>query len=138
MATFEYRKLFRADAVVKIEFFKTGEPECKGMGYSKNMSQTGLNILTSKAIEKGAGLDLNVHIDDPGGPVKAKGVVLWRSECSFVPKSKRKYYSMGVQITEMSSEDAIRESDYVKDYLVKKSEEQSMEIIEKLEELGEQ
>ena len=134
MATFEYRKLFRADAVVKVEFSKVAEPECKGMGYSKNMSQTGLNILTDKSIEKGDWIDLTVHIADPGGPVKAKGVVVWQSECSFVPESKRKYYSMGVQIIEMSSEDAIRESDYVKDYLVKKSEEQDVEIVKKLEE----
>jgi Tfp pilus assembly protein PilZ len=137
MATFESRKLFRADAVVKIEFTKKDDPDFKGVGYSKNMSQTGLNILTDKVVAKGSEICLNVHIENSATPVKAKGVVIWQAECSFVPESKRKYYFMGVQINDMSSKDAIRESDYVKDFLVRKSEEQNKEIIQRLEETPE-
>ena len=133
MATFEYRKLFRADAVVKVEFSEKAESGFKGAGFSKTISQTGINIVVDRPLEEGAELDLILHIELPGGPVRAKGVVIWKKECMFVPESGRKYYSVGVQINEMSSGDAIRESDYVRDFLIRKSEEQNRKIIQKLE-----
>lgn len=133
MATFEYRKLFRADVVVKVEFTGREDRELKGTGFSKTISQTGINMVVENPLERGCGLDLILHIDLPGGPVKAKAVVLWKKECMFVPESGRKYYSVGLQINEMSSGDAIRESDYVRDFLINKSEEQNRKIIQELE-----
>ncbi len=133
MATFEYRKLFRADAVIKVEFTEKDGSGFKGIGFSKTISQTGINIVVDKPLEEGSVLDLILHIELPGGPVRAKGVVVWKKECMFVPESGRKYYSVGVQINEMSSGDAIRESDYVRDFLIRKSEEQNRKLIQALE-----
>ena len=134
MATFEYRKLFRADAVLKVEYSTTKQPLVGGMAFSQNLSQTGINFITDNQLARDSELDLKIYISDSQGPVSAKGVVVWQSPCSFIPESKRKYFSIGVQICDMSPEDAIRESDFVKSCMVEKSERQRRKIIEKLEE----
>lgn len=138
MGTFEFRKLFRADAVVRVDYKTTSGPLCSGVSFSKNLSQTGINIIIPDRIDKDTELKMEIHIANSGKPVQAKGKIVWQSPCKYVPKSGKKYYTTGVQIIDMSSEDAIRESDFVRNFLVKRSEEQNKEIVERIEHLKEE
>lgn len=137
MGTFEFRKLFRADAVIRVEYKTTSGPICKGISFSKNLSQTGINIIIPDKLDKDMELKMKIYISSSDDPVQAKGKVVWQSPCKYVPKSGRKYYTTGVQIIDMSSEDAIRESDFVRNFLASRSEEQNKEIVEKIEKLKE-
>ena len=137
MATFEYRKLFRADVVVKVEYETKKEPFRGGTAFSMNLSQTGINIIANEQFDKDTELIMKIYLTEKEEPVVAKGVVVWQAPCSFTPKTEKKYYSTGVLISDMSSQDAIRQSDFVKDCLVEKSEKQKKKIIERLEGLGE-
>ncbi len=135
MTTFEYRKFFRADIVVRVRYKTTKGPRLSGVAFSKNLSQTGLCIVTADKLFRNTELELKIYVDDRGKPLTASGLVIWQSECSFVPESKRKYYVTGVQIRDMSPDDAIKGSDFVRDFLIRKSEEENKTIIEKLESL---
>jgi len=135
MTTFEYRKFFRADVVLKVEYRTIKAPILNGIAFSKNLSQTGISIVASDEFMKDTELELKIYIDDKKKPLTATGMVVWQSECSFVPESKREYFVTGIQLNDMSPEDAIVGSDFVRDFLVKKSQEQNEEIIEKIEEL---
>ena len=84
--------------------------------------------------ERSEELNLRVYLSEKK-PINAKGKIVWIRECSFVPKSKKKYYSCGIQCTFMTAEDAISTSDFVRDVLKKKGDEQIRKIIEKLEEI---
>jgi len=134
MSTFEDRKLFRANAILKVEYSTTKEPLVRGTSFTQNLSQTGIGFITDNQLVKDSELDLKIYLPDSESPIFAKGVVVWQYLSSFLPKSKRKYFSTGVEIRDMSSRDAIRESDFVKSSLVEKSERQRCKIIEKLEE----
>ena len=138
MGTFEFRKLFRADAVVRVDYKTTSGPLCAGVSFSKNLSQTGINIIIPEKMDKDLELKMKIYIENSGNPVEAKGKIVWQSPCKYVPKSGKKYYTTGVQIIDMSSEDAIRESDFVRNFLVNRSEEQNKDIVERIEHLREE
>ena len=133
MATFEYRKLFRADVVLRVEYKIKGDPSSGGTAFSQNLSQTGINLILGERLPKDTELDIKIYLHEDKEPVIAKGSVVWQAQCSFVPASERKYYSTGILISDMSSKDAIRQSDFVRNCLVEKSESRKKEIIEKLE-----
>ncbi|MFH1520005.1 MAG: PilZ domain-containing protein [Candidatus Omnitrophota bacterium] len=134
MPTFEYRKLFRASINLKVKYKSIKDPSIEGVAFSRNISPTGINIVMPDKFERSEELNLQVYLSDKK-PINAKGKIVWISECSFVPKSKKKYYSCGIQCTFMSSEDAISTSDFVRDVLKKTGNEQIRKIIEKLEEI---
>ncbi len=134
MSTFEVRKLFRADIVLKVTYRRSGTDTTDRLAFSKNLSSTGISFIARDNFSPETALDLAIHIGERQAPLRAKGVVKWFFECAHVPKSGRKYYSCGVQLVEMSPEDAIRGSDFVKNILKAKSEEQNRDIINKLEE----
>ncbi|NQT32732.1 MAG: PilZ domain-containing protein [Candidatus Omnitrophica bacterium] len=136
MTTFEYRKLFRADAIVKVDYKTTQEPILSGVAFTKNLSQTGICVVMPDKLVANRKLELKIYVSENKEFVGAEGIVLWQKPCLFVPESGKAYYLTGMQIVDMSPEDAIRESDFVRGFLVKKSEEQNKEIITKLEELG--
>ena len=138
MATFEFRKLFRADVVVKVEYETKGKTPLGGTAFSQNLSQTGINLIANEQLAKDTELNMKIYLYEKEEPVLASGVVVWQAPCSFIPKSERKYYSTGILIRNMSSQDAIRQSDFVKDCLVEKSEKEKKKIIKRLEGLKEE
>jgi c-di-GMP-binding flagellar brake protein YcgR len=137
MPTFEFRKLYRVDIALKVEYRTQEEPFVEGVGLSKNLSSTGVNIVTADRLEEGTALELRVYFPSGGQqPLTARGVVEWLAECSFIPLSGKKYYTVAVHFSNMSTEDAIRGSDFVQNTLKEQSEERNREIIEKLEGSG--
>ncbi|MFC1703260.1 PilZ domain-containing protein [Candidatus Omnitrophota bacterium] len=133
MPTFEFRRLLRANAVLKVSYKVSKALVVEGIAYSKNISSTGINIIMPHALEKGDRIEMHIHVFEKERPVLAKGKIVWQSSCAYVPTSKKKYYSTGIQFSYMSSEDAIKTSDFVRDVLQKQSQERIKQIIETLE-----
>ncbi len=135
MPTFEYRKLFRANIILKVEYHSLADSKIRGVAFSKNISPIGLNIVIADKLEKNSELELKIHIAEGKKPIYAKGKVVWHQECPPVYKSENKYYSCGIQCDYMSSDDAISTSDFVRDIVKKQSESQIREIISRIEKI---
>jgi c-di-GMP-binding flagellar brake protein YcgR len=131
--TFEYRKLFRVNIVLKVEYKTLKVPILSGVAFSKNMSSTGMNIVMSHKLERNAELALQIYIPDSNKPITATGIIVWQSECSYTPKSRKKYYSCGIKFSQMQPEQAIITSDFVRDVLRQQSEEEIKKIIDMIE-----
>jgi len=131
--TFEHRKFYRAEVILKVGYKTTREPLVQGIAFSKNISCTGVNIIMADELEKNTELELKIYVSAAGAPITARGRLLWQILCPSAPGDKRAYYSSGLQIYDMSSEDMIKASDFVTDITVKISSEQNRKIIEKLE-----
>lgn len=136
MPTFEYRKLFRVNIVLKVEYKTLKEPILSGVAFSKNMSSTGMNIVMSHKLDRNAELELVIYISGAKKPITAIGTIVWQSQCSYVPKSKKKYYSSGIRFSQMQPEQAIITSDFVRDVLKKQSDEEVRKIIDSIENQG--
>lgn len=135
MPTFEYRKLFRANIILRVDYHSLNDPKIKGIGFSKNISPTGLNIVMADKVEKDSELELKIHIVEGKKPIYAKGKVVWMQECPPVFKTEQQYYSCGIQCNYMSSEDAISTSDFVRDIVKEQSETQIRDIISRIEKI---
>ena len=133
MPTFEYRKLFRVNVALKVEYRTLKEPILGGVAFSKNMSSTGINIVMPHKLDKNAELDLKIHIPKSKKPVIARGNIIWQSECDYTPSSKKKYYSCGVKFSQMHPQEAIVASDFVREVLKKQSDEENKKIIDLIE-----
>ncbi|MBM3248894.1 MAG: PilZ domain-containing protein [Candidatus Omnitrophica bacterium] len=135
MPTFEYRKLFRANIILRVDYHSLSDPKITGTAFSKNISPTGLNIVMADKLEKNSEVELEIHIEEGKKPIYAKGKIIWQQECPKVSQSKVKYYSCGIQCDYMSSDDAISTSDFVRDIVREQSEGQIREIISKIEKI---
>ena len=135
MPTFEYRKLFRANIILRVDYHSLSDPEITGTAFSKNISPTGLNIVMPDKLKEGSELELKIHIVEGKEPIYAKGKIIWIQECPPVFKTEKKYYSCGIQCNYMSSEDAISTSDFVRDIVKEQSESQIKEIISRVEKI---
>ena len=135
MPTFEYRKLFRANIILKVEYHSLKEPKINGIAFSKNISPTGMSIIMADNLEKNSEVELQIYIKEGTKPIYARGKVIWLQECPKVSKSKKKYYSCGIQCDYMSSQDAVSTSDFVRDIVKEQSESQIREIISRLEKI---
>lgn len=135
MPTFEYRKLFRANIILKVEYHSLADPKISGVAFSKNISPTGMSIIMADNLEKNSELELQIHIKEGIRPIYARGKIVWQQECPKVSSSKKQYYSCGIQCNYMSSEDAISTSDFVRDIVREQSIGQIREIISRLEKI---
>ena len=138
MSTFEFRKLLRVNALLKVEFRTKKEPVAQGIVFSKNISCVGVNLVMSTKLEKDTELDMHIYLSEHKQPVLAIGNVVWQVRCFYVPESKRLYYLTGIQFKNMSSDDAIRTSDFVREVLKRNSEAENRRIIDMIENLGSQ
>jgi c-di-GMP-binding flagellar brake protein YcgR len=134
MPTFEFRKLFRTDIILKIEYKTLKKPLLGGIAFSKNISSTGINIVMAQEFTKGTELEITIYLSE-NETVVAKGTIVWQSACAYIPPSKIEYNSTGIQFSYMSNEDAIRTSDFVREILKKHSEQENQEIIQRIENL---
>ena len=136
MSTFESRKLFRADVILRVEYETTNrKPFTEGISFSKNLSNVGICVVMPDRLSKNCKLDLAIHLPNKKKAIFAKGEVVWQMECLSYPESKKKYYITGIQFSNMSSSNAIKESDYIKGIMVQKSEKENRILIKKLEKL---
>ncbi|MFC1594018.1 PilZ domain-containing protein [Candidatus Omnitrophota bacterium] len=135
MPTFEYRRLLRANTVIKVEYKTIKTPTLTGVALSKNLSSTGINIVMPHTLERGERIELTIFIPEQETPISARGKVMWQAECEYIPSSKKHYYSTGIQFNYMSSQDAITTSDFVRVVLQEESQERVKKIIQLLESL---
>ena len=136
MSTFESRKLYRADIILRVEYETTNrKPFTEGIAFSKNLSCVGICVVMSDELSNKCTLDLAIHLPNKKKAIFARGEVLWQAECPSYPQGKRKYYTTGIQFSNMSTSDAIKESDFIKGVLIQKSEKENKLIIKKLEKL---
>ena len=133
MPTFELRKLYRADVVLKVEYQTLDEPVIIGMGYTKNMSSSGFSLINTDQLEKDVKLGVLIYFNDSGNVLKVQSKVLWQIECSHVPKSGNKYYVTGLKISHIIPSDALKQSEFIEKMVKDQSEERNIEVIEKLE-----
>jgi len=136
MSTFEYRKLLRASALLKASFKTKKEPIIHDTVFSKNISCVGINLVMHHKLEKDTELEMHIYLSEHKKPIAASGKVLWQHKCSYIPKSKYQYYLTAIQFHNMSTNDAIRTSDFVRDILKRTSESENRRIIDMIENLG--
>ena len=137
MSTFEYRKLLRASAMIKVVYRTIKEPVLQETVFSKNISCISMAVITTKELEKDRELLIEIYINEHKEPVAVKGKVVWQSKCSHVPKSQRQFYLTAIIFTDMSTDDAIRTSDFVREILRRHSEAENKRIIDMIEDARE-
>jgi len=133
VSTFEYRKLLRANILLKVLYKTRSWPLLEGIAYSKNVGATGINIIMDDKIDKNTDLELRIFFPEHDNPVYVKGKLIWQCRCSYVPESKKQYFSCGIQFSDMSPEDAIRTSDFIRDLLKNRSDAEVRKIVEIIE-----
>jgi hypothetical protein len=133
MSTFEYRKLLRANILLKVLYKTRSWPLLEGVAYSKNIGTLGLNIIVGDKLEKNAELVLQVFLPGDEKPVLTIGKVIWQYKCSYIPESKRSYYSTGIQFGEMAPDDAVKASDFIRNILKTRSDAEVKKIIDMIE-----
>jgi len=131
--TFEYRKLLRANILLKVLYKTKSWPLLEGVAYSKNVGSVGINIVMADKLEKNVDLEMQIFLPDEEKPVFTKGKVIWQYRCSYIPESKNPYYSTGIQFSDMSPEDAIRASDFIKNILKSRSDAEVKKIVDIIE-----
>ncbi len=133
MATIEYRKLFRAHVCLKVMYKAVKDLKIEGVSFSRNISSTGISLIILDSLKEGDELALEIFIPQETKPVTARGKIVWQRLCTYLPQSKKRYYSTGIHFLDMASEDAIKTSDFIGEVLRKQKEEEDKTIIEKIE-----
>ena len=136
MSTFEYRKLLRASVVLKVTYRTVKKPVFQETVFSKNISCVSIAIINTRIFQKDTEVLLEIYPSAHQQPILAKGRVKWQSKCSYTPKSGRQFYVTVVVFSEMLPDDVIRTSDFVKDILLQRSQEEETRIIDKIEEMA--
>lgn len=133
MSTLEYRKLLRADILLKVLYKTKNWPLLEGVAYSKNVGTIGVNIIMGDKLDKNTQLELQIFLPGDERPVVANGKLVWQYKCAYVPESKRQYYASGVQFTDMAPDDAIKASDFIRNLLKNRSDSEVRKIIDMIE-----
>jgi hypothetical protein len=133
VSTFEYRKLLRANVLLRVLYKAKTAPSLEGIAYTKNVGTIGINMICAHQIERNTGLDLEIFLPQEEKPVIAKGRLIWQYKCSYIPDSKKQYYVCGIQFEDMSPDDAVKTSEFIRHLLQEKSTEEIKKIIEMIE-----
>jgi hypothetical protein len=136
MASFENRKYLRADISLKVEYETIGPPVHKGTAFCRDISVLGLNLILPDDLMAETLMDLKIHLGESEPPVIAKGMVIWRIKCEYLPRSRKQYYVCGIRFSDMMGSDAVRASEFVRGYLKYRSDEEIKRTIEMNESLG--
>lgn len=134
MATLEYRKLLRANVALKVLYKSLAAAHLEGMGYSRNVGTIGVNIIMADQLERNTDVELKIFLPNDDQPVNARGKVIWLYACEYIPASGKQYYTCGVQFDAMSTEDAVKASDFVHYLLKERSAQELKNIIDRIEE----
>ncbi|MDP8266502.1 MAG: PilZ domain-containing protein [Candidatus Aceula meridiana] len=133
MGTIEHRKLFRAEAYLKISYESKREPIIKGEFVTVDISSIGLHVIGPDKLEIGTDLIIKLQIKDRPESVTALSKVVWQKPCSYVPASKNAYFAAGLMLLDMSPEDAILTSDFIFDVAKEHQFKYEKKIIDQLE-----
>ena len=133
MSTFEYRKLLRANILLKVLYKTKNWPLLEGVAYSKNVGTVGINIIMGDKLEKNTELSLQIFLPGDDKPVMAAGKLVWQYKCPYLPPSSRQYYTSGIQFSEMAPNDAIRASDFIRNLLKTRSDAEVKKVIDMIE-----
>jgi len=119
--------------LLKVLYKTVKWPLVEGVAYSKNVGTTGVNIIMSDKLDKNVELELQMLFPEDEKPVFAKGKVVWQYKCSYASESHQPYYSTGVQFSDMTPEDAIRASDFIRNLLKSRSDSEVKKIVDIIE-----
>ncbi len=135
MATIEYRRLFRANVILEVEYETTQLPHRKGLFLSSDMSSSGIRVIGAEPFDVGTEFRLKIPINAQKDIIQATSRIIWQKKCQYVPASRKQYYSYGLRFLEMSPQDAILASDFIYEVVRSSNEMEEQELIQKFEEL---
>ena len=104
----ERRKFKRFDAYMSIKYKMPGDERREEISLSKDLSREGLKMNSTKDIQEGSMIDMEIMIPDDPKPVHTSGKIVWsqRSE------GQNQGYDHGVRFTMMDPVDKFRILDY--------------------------
>jgi len=135
MGTIEHRKLFRAEAYLKISYELAREPSRKGEFVTVDISSIGLHVVGPDKFEIGTELILKLHFEGKVEPVSALSKVVWQKSCTYIPQSQNAYFASGLMLLDMSPEDAVLTSDFIFDVAKKHQIRYEKKVIDQFESL---
>ena len=136
MGTIESRKLFRAPVTLKVTYETIRKPSVKGTFLTGNLSSSGVLVVGPERLEVNEEIMLRLFLRKETLPISIHAKVIWQKPCQYLPKSQKKYFSLGLKFLDMSSEDAIIASDFIYEVVKFQSEKEEEGIIEQFEKFG--
>ena len=135
MTTIEYRKLLRVDYTMKVTYKTKRQPVLEGVGLSKNISATGIQIITDQCLECDTTLELHMDFPGHGQLLCFTGVVIWHKECRYLPQSQRVHYLVRIKFTSAAAKEVIVMTDFITKLLQQRAEGKNKEIIDQFEKM---
>ena len=133
MGTIEHRKLFRAEAHLKMSYETVREPIIKGEFVTVDISSIGIHVIGQDKLEIGTELIIKLHVEEKKDFISALSKVVWQKPCLHVPQSQNSYFAAGLMLLEMSPEDAILTSDFIFDVAKEHQLKYEKKVIDQLE-----
>lgn len=97
----EKRRFIRFDASVKVLYAVQKDPKIEKQGTTKNISPSGIQLLTPEALQQGDKLELKVFIPNALNPAHLTGTVKWVKEET---PEKGMPYSAGIEFTKIEED----------------------------------
>ncbi|HNX81890.1 MAG TPA: PilZ domain-containing protein [Candidatus Omnitrophota bacterium] len=109
MDSAERRKFPRLLHNVDVEYTVLSDrQESPSEGFSRNVSEGGICILTLDKFDIGAHINIVFSLPDADAPIKTIGKVVWVEEFSVGDTSSSKAYDAGIHFIDMSDADKER------------------------------
>lgn len=97
----EKRKFIRFDIALKVAYIAQKEPKVEKIGATKDISATGMQLLSGDKLEPGDKLDLKIFMPEALNPAHMKGVVVWSSG---LDSAKNYPYSAGIDFVKIEED----------------------------------
>jgi c-di-GMP-binding flagellar brake protein YcgR len=89
----EKRRFIRFKIALKVSYICQKDPRVEKAAVTKDVSASGMQLLTEERLESGEKLDLKIFIPKALNPVHIKGIVVWSKE---LDPGKSLYYNAGI------------------------------------------
>lgn len=99
---------------IVVSIFLQNDKDDMLMGFTENMSASGIAIATDTNIEQDKAVSLRIELPGGSNPLFVKGMVVWsrKAEVSSDPAAKK--YKMGIKFTEIDPADVDMIEQYIK------------------------
>ena len=97
----EKRRFIRFDIALKVAYIAQKEPKAEKIGSTRDISATGMQLLTSDKLEQGDKVELKVFVPDALNPAHMKCTVVWSRESDSV---KNYHYSSGIDFVKIEED----------------------------------
>jgi len=97
----EKRRFIRFNIALKAAYIVQKEPKIENMGTAKDVSASGMQLLTAENLLPGVKLDLKVFLPEALNPVHLKGVVVWTEK---IEPRKDLSYSSGINFDKIEED----------------------------------